>query len=104
MDPMVSARVPAELRDQVNADLRAIGSSPTELINRAYEYFLETKTLPKGHSAMKAGRRRLDSSSLDALSKSISETSRSVPESFFNGMDYDRILEDELRGSYEALT
>lgn len=32
MDPMVSTRVPAELRDQVNEGLRSTGSSPTERI------------------------------------------------------------------------
>lgn len=103
MDPMVSARVPVELRDQVNAGLRDAGSSPTELINRAYEFFLETKTLPECRPSMKSGRRRLDDNSLNGLLESISQTSRPVPDSFFEDTDYDRLLEDELRGSYEAL-
>ena len=33
MHAMVTARVPLEIRDQVNAKLRSIGSSPTELVN-----------------------------------------------------------------------
>ena len=36
MHAMVTARVPLEIRDQVNAKLRSIGSSPTELVNAAY--------------------------------------------------------------------
>ena len=35
MHAMVTARVPQEIRDQVNAKLKAIGSSPTELVNSA---------------------------------------------------------------------
>lgn len=46
MHAMVTARVPQEIRDQVNARLRAIGSSPTELVNAAYDYVLKTGELP----------------------------------------------------------
>lgn len=46
MHAMVTARVPQEIRDQVNAQLRAIGSSPTELVNAAYDYVLKTGKLP----------------------------------------------------------
>ena len=42
MHAMVTARVPLEIRDQVNAKLRSIGSSPTELVNAAYDYVLAT--------------------------------------------------------------
>lgn len=47
MHAMVTARVPAEIRDQVNAQLRDIGSSPTELVNAAYDYVLKTGELPE---------------------------------------------------------
>ncbi len=46
MHAMVTARVPVEIRDQVNAQLRDIGSSPTELVNAAYDYVLKTGELP----------------------------------------------------------
>lgn len=46
MHAMVTARVPQEIRDQVNAQLRAIGSSPTELVNAAYDFVLKTGKLP----------------------------------------------------------
>ena len=46
MHAMVTARVPVEIRDQVNAQLRSIGSSPTELVNAAYDYVLRTGQLP----------------------------------------------------------
>lgn len=103
MDAMVSARVPVELRDQVNAGLRAIGSSPTELINHAYAFFLETKQLPACHPCVKSGRRALSDDQVSALAKSIAETSHAVPGSFFQDADYEQLLEDELRDAYEAL-
>ncbi len=59
MNTMVSARVPVELRDQVNEQLRKIGATPTELINRAYEFVLANKALPEGAQRMAAGRRAL---------------------------------------------
>ena len=34
MEPMVSGRVPLPLRNRVNKQLKEMGSSPTELINR----------------------------------------------------------------------
>lgn len=103
MDPMVSARVPMELRDQVNEGLRAIGSSPTELINRAYEFFLDTKRLPGRDASSKKGKRKLNASQLRALTESIKETTRAVPESYFEGLDYKELLRRRLRESYEAL-
>ena len=46
MDAIVTARVPVEVKDQVGAILREIGSTPTQLINRAYEYVLAKRELP----------------------------------------------------------
>ncbi|MEC4183791.1 hypothetical protein VJ918_03110 [Adlercreutzia sp. R21] len=46
MHAMVTARVPVEIRDQVNAQLREMGSSATELVNAAYDYVLKTGELP----------------------------------------------------------
>lgn len=103
MDPMVSARVPAELREQVNQELKRIGSSPTELINRAYELFLNTKTLPDVPSDLKPGRRTLTREQLKELKESVAATTASVPESYFQGKTYDQLLEERLKASYEAL-
>ena len=46
MDAVVTARVPVEIKEQGNALLRSIGSSPTELINEAYRYVLKHGKLP----------------------------------------------------------
>lgn len=47
MDAMVTARVPIEVKEQVNARLREAGSSPTELVNAAYDYYLHCGELPQ---------------------------------------------------------
>ncbi len=103
MDPMVSARVPAGLRNQVNEGLQRIGSTPTELINRAYEYFVATGDLPGKSEPIKPGMRRLDASQSRELRQSILETTFPVPESFFANKSYDELLADEMRRGYEAL-
>ncbi len=46
MDAVVTARVPVEVKEQVNKILRNMGSSPTELINAAYRYVLKSGALP----------------------------------------------------------
>ena len=104
MDPMVSARVPAEVRDRVHSGLKAIGSTPTELINKAYEYFLETKSLPLSIRPLAAGHRRLDPIQNNALRQSLEESTLSIPETYFQGKSYDQLLEESLRDRYEALT
>ena len=97
MDPMASARVPAELRDQVNRELHAINSSPTELINSAYEFFLNTKMLPKTPSTSTPGRRKLSPSQAEELKRSLYETTFQVPETYFQGKSYGQLLEEKLR-------
>lgn len=47
MDGMVTARVPIEVKERVNALLRERGSSPTELVNAAYAYYLSCGELPQ---------------------------------------------------------
>ena len=104
MDPMVSARVPLPLKNAVNRELKTIGSSPTELINKAYEYFLVTKQLPESEGSLKPGIRKIDATRRKQLRSMIDRTTYPVPESYFGNRSYDQILEDELRNSYEALS
>lgn len=47
MDAIVTARVPVEIKEQVGVILREIGSTPTKLINSAYEYVLRHHALPQ---------------------------------------------------------
>ena len=60
MDAMVTARVPVEIKEQGNAILREIGSSPSKLVNAAYDYLLKTHSVPevKVGSAAFCGKKR----------------------------------------------
>lgn len=104
MDPMVSARVPLELRDQVNEGLREIGSSPTELINSAYIYFLEHKSLPGENKTPKKGRKHLSARKSKELARSIEETTLCIPEEIFKDKSYKDVLRRDLRNEYESLS
>lgn len=103
MDPMVSSRIPASLRDRVNTRLKEIGSNPTELINKAYEYVDVTGELPQSQTTLTPGTRHLTQEQKDSLAAAFSRETFAVPESYFTGKTYDDILEAELRNSYEAL-
>ena len=59
MDAIVTARVPIAVKEQGNAVLREIGSTPTELINAAYRYVLATHELPMEEAKLHRGARRL---------------------------------------------
>ena len=50
MDAVVTARVPVEVKEQGARVLRSIGATPTQLVNAAYSYVLETGTLPCAHA------------------------------------------------------
>ena len=103
MNTMVSARVPVEVRDQVNEGLRAIGSSPTELINSASAFFLENRRLPQADQPVQRGRRMLSAEQQRLLAESVAATTYPVPGSYFAAGGYDEMLTEELRRGYEAL-
>lgn len=104
MDPMVSGRVPSLLRNRVNQKLKNIGSNPTELINKAYEFVDTTNTLPYAQTKPKPGSRTLDKESKAELDSFFSSSTYPVPEDYFKNRSYDDILESELRREYEALS
>lgn len=103
MDPMVSARVPAELRDRANSLLKELGSTPTELINRAYQELVSTGRLPGTAPGVQAGKRRLSPDAKAALSANIAASTHPIPEDYFAGRTYDDILEEELKDAYSGL-
>lgn len=82
MDPMVSSRVPASLRDRVNTRLKEIGSNPTELINKAYEY-VDVTGEPQSQTTLTPDTRHLTQEQKDSLAAAISRETFAVPESYF---------------------
>jgi hypothetical protein len=47
VDSIVAARIPVEVKERGGAVLAGIGATPTQLINAAYLYLLETGRLPE---------------------------------------------------------
>ena len=104
MDPMVSARVPIGLRDAVNEQLKAAGSSPTALINSAYEYFLETKELPKSKQTPKAGSRVVTPAIKQEVDSFLDAIYLSLPADIFEEKTDKELLAEALREDYESLS
>ena len=109
MDAVVTARVPVEVKDQATRILRSIGATPTQLINAAYAYVLETGSLPHvcthdyGDAQETPVVKSLSSEQRDALRADIGVMTRELPESFWQGVTYKQITEEGRRADYEAL-
>lgn len=99
MDPVVTARVPAEIRDQGNAILRQLGATPTELVNAAYEFLLHEKRLPvvaHGAEDLPGGIRALSPDAATAMLETLDSMALEVPESWQGA------VMDEVREPYTA--
>ncbi len=83
MHAMVTARVPQEIRDQVNAKLKAIGSSPTELVNAAYDYVLQAGRLPDVNNDEAPLCITLTEAQENELRFRLKHVTRTVPPSFW---------------------
>lgn len=102
MDAMVTARVPVEIKEQVTALLKENGSSPTELVNSAYEYYLEHQELPK-KNLLKAGRRKLSKEQKKKLAELLAATTV-TDTSLLDGRSLQEVIAERRRDGYEALS
>ena len=103
---IVTARVPVEIREQVNGMLKEMGSTPTELVNAAYRYVLECGELPgkaSGPDNLAGQRRSLSQEQLQSLRERTKRTSFDVPESFWQGKSDDELITEALEEKYESL-
>lgn len=115
MADIVTARVPSEIRRQGNEALRALGATPTQLINAAYEYVIEHGSLPSrrcsqetsegnsGSSLDGVVRRVLDADAARELGDLIAGSTFDIPESFWGGRSYKEMIAEGRRADYEAL-
>ena len=103
MSTMVSARVPTELYEQVGEMLQDAGATTTQLINGAFRQFRDTGRLPGEGAGVAPGARSLSARQRDNLARSIRDTTRKLPESYFADATYDELLERELGLQYEPL-
>ena len=102
-DSIVTARVPSEIKEQGNAVLKSIGSSPTELVNSAYEYVLAEGKLPKPRSDVAPQRIVLSDEQKRILRERREKIVCKVPESYWQGKSYKELLEEAIKEKYETL-
>lgn len=105
MSVMVSARIPADLRDQANARLKERGLTPTQLINAAYEGFVREGELPYAHTPVGGQHvpRTVTPEMARRLRANVEASTVSVPESFFSGPAYEERLRAALSEKYRKL-
>lgn len=93
---LVNARVPAAKKEAANRILKSIGSTPSELINSAYDFLLEFKTLPDATPAERP--------SAEAFASFVANSSFDAdwgPES--EAADYKGIVRSGKVADYESL-
>lgn len=115
MDAIVTARVPVEIKEQVNAILKEIDSTPTKLINAAYEYVLATHMLPsprlaieyEGPSSKTEKRKVVITRAIrEEVERSMAACTLEMPQSFWDELgdrDYKDYIAEMRRRDYEAL-
>lgn len=101
-DSIVTARVPTEIKEQGNKVLKKIGSTPTELINAAYQYVLEHGELPTTSPSLEDLRNRrrvLTPEQKEKLRKRLKETTLKAPASW-SDKTYKELREEAMRERY----
>lgn len=101
-DTIVTARVPVEIKEQGDAVLRRIGSTPTELINATYRYVIENEELPKTNSPLgevAVRRRTLTSEQKANVKARIDRMTLKAPASW-SGKTFDELREEAIRERY----
>ena len=103
MDAIVTARVPVEVKEQVNDMLKEIGATPTELINAAYRYMLKHGSLPETDQPIAGGTPRvLTSEQIKVLRSRIEVMSLSAPESW-NDKTFEELYDEAMEERYADL-
>lgn len=104
MDAIVTARVPVELKEQGASILANLGSTPSRLVNAAYEFLIATHRLPTVSGERPAAMPAADQIA-DALAY-VGASSAEAPASFWTDLgnrDYSDVLSDGRGRDYEGL-
>lgn len=103
-DSVVTARVPAEIKKQGNAALQRIGSTPTELINSAYEYVISYDSLPMDRALARPGLRKLTPGQKNKLKDRGRKMLVKPGGDVLNGRNLKDVLAEMRFADYEALS
>ena len=102
MDPVVTARVPENVRARGVEVLREIGSSTSELVNSAFAYVIKERKLPKARVDMKPGARALDADQMRELEAFMRDVKVSVPSSW-ESKPFDQLFDEAMEERYADL-
>lgn len=103
MDSIVTARIPAGIKEQGKDILQKIGATPTDLVNAAYRYVLQEGKLPQVDSkpfTQGDKPRKLSATQKKKLKQRLAHTTFSVPASFWDGSTDQELLEQALGEKY----
>jgi antitoxin component of RelBE/YafQ-DinJ toxin-antitoxin module len=104
-DSIVAARIPEEIREQVNVILAQQGFTPTQLINSAYRYFLEFQKLPYESSLPKPGARNLEKQRIQQIANELADLQVCTYDYSLGGTRTIKdALSEKLLEGYEALS
>ena len=105
MDPVVTARVPAGVRQRGQEVLREIGSNTSELINAAFAYVIQERKLPKAKlkEAVALEHRKLGATEKRELARFFREVQTAVPQEQ-SDTPFEQLLEDAMKERYANLS
>ncbi len=101
VDAVVTARVPRAVRQHGDDILREMGSTPTKLINAAYDYVIQHKRLPGEQLSSdrpKPGVRRFTPEQAKEFRALLARTTVGALD--WEGKTYDDLKEEALRGKH----
>lgn len=101
---LVSARVPIEIKKQGNAILKQIDSTPTQLVNSAYQYVIEHGALPQVKPELKPEKRTLSKTQANKLKARQLLMSLPGAEQALDNKDFKVTLAEGRRADYESFT
>jgi addiction module RelB/DinJ family antitoxin len=101
---LVSARVPIEIKKQGNAILENIGSTPTQLVNSAYQYVINHGALPVIQQELKPARRVLSAAQANRIKARTLLMALPGSELNMDVRELKTFIAEGRRADYEALT
>ena len=106
MDSIVTARVPAGIKEQGKDILQKIGATPTDLVNAAYRYVLQEGKLPQVDSRPLVSNgdkfRKLSAAQKKRLKERFVHTTFSIPASYWENNADEELLEHALEEKYAS--
>lgn len=102
MDPVVTARVPENVRARGVEVLREIGSNTSELVNSAFAYVIKEQKLPKARTDMNPGVRTLSAEQMHELEAFIQDVRVPTPANW-ESKPFDQLFDEAMEERYADL-